>query len=260
MVGGLGGDIGLGLRVDWGALVGDLSDVAVDVVGSVLHGLDPAVRKGDLVRARDNTVGIAGLSGVEVGLGVVIGNTVGVSVRLRGLLDNNSGCVVGGGGVDNGGSVHNGGSVDSVHQRGSMVGNSVVGNRVSNGVVGNRVGNGVSSVDKGSGVDNGSHMGGNTVADNGSVSNMGDMGDLGGGSGSKAEEGRDCKGLNLQGSRLRFCCFGFDSLVYPNIPLRLTGFPNYLHFCSISRGQLVRRVGLGGAYIHSRVGGAKTGA
>ena len=250
-VGLTGVSTGRGRGVDSLTRVGHLSDVAVDVVGSVGDGLDPAVGKGDGVGATDNTVGIAGLSGVEVGLGVVIGNTVGVSVRLRGLLDNNSGCVVGGGGVDNGGSVHNGGSVDSVHQRGSVVGNSVVGNGV---------GNGVSSVDKGSGVDNGSHMGGNTVADNGSVSNMGDMGDLGRGSGSKAEEGRDRKGLNLQGSRLRFCCFGFDSLFYANIPLRLTGFPNYLHFCSISRGQLVRRVGLGGAYIHSRVGGAKTGA
>ena len=76
MVGGLGSDVGLGLGVDRGALVGDLSDVAVDMVGSVLHGLDPTVGKGDLVRSRDDTVGIAGLSGVEVGLGVVIGNSL----------------------------------------------------------------------------------------------------------------------------------------------------------------------------------------
>jgi len=103
MVGGLGGDVGLGLGVDGSALVGDLSDVAVDVVSSVLHGLDPAVGKGDLVRSRDDTVGIASLSGVEVGLGVVIGNTVGVGVRLRGLLDvDNRGSVVG-----RGGNLHN---------------------------------------------------------------------------------------------------------------------------------------------------------
>ena len=86
MVSGLGGDIGLGLGVDGGALVGDLGDISVDVVGSVLHVLDPAVGKGDRVRSRDNTVGITGLSGVEVGLGVVVGNTVGVGVGLRGLL------------------------------------------------------------------------------------------------------------------------------------------------------------------------------
>ena len=143
MVSGLGGDIGLGLGVDRGALVGDLGDVAVDVVGGVLHMLDPAVGKGDRVRSRDNTVGIAGLSSVEVGLGVVVGNTVGVGVGLRGLLcvhnsdrgvvsrgshlHNRGRGMVGRGGVDNGGSVDNrGGMVDSVgHNRGS-VGNCVV--------------------------------------------------------------------------------------------------------------------------------------
>jgi len=169
MVGGLGGDVGLGLGVDGGALVGDLSDVAVDMVSSVLHGLDPTVGKGDLVRSRDDTVGIASLSGVEVSLGVVIGNTVGVGVRLRGLLDvdnrgsvvgrsnlhnrcsvdnrgrgvvsrggmDNRGRGIGRGGVDNRGSVHNrGGMVDGVgHDRGgmdSMMGNCVMGHRVSN--------------------------------------------------------------------------------------------------------------------------------
>ena len=137
MVSGLGGDIGLGLGVDRGALVGDLGDVAVDVVGGVLHMLDPAVGKGDRVRSRDNTVGIAGLSSVEVGLGVVVGNTVGVGVGLRGLLGvhnsdrgvvsrgshlhNRGRGMVGRGGVDN-----RGGVVDSVgHNRGS-VGNCVV--------------------------------------------------------------------------------------------------------------------------------------
>ena len=122
MVSGLGGDIGLGLGVDRGALVGDLRDVSVDVVGGVLHVLDPAVGKGDRVRSRDNTVGIAGLSSVEVGLGVVVGNTVGVGVGLRGLLDDSdSGGMVGRGGVDDGGGVDNRGSMDSVHNRGSVV-------------------------------------------------------------------------------------------------------------------------------------------
>ena len=44
-----GGDVGLGLRVGSGALVGDLSNVAVDMVGGVLDVLDSAVRKGDIV-------------------------------------------------------------------------------------------------------------------------------------------------------------------------------------------------------------------
>ena len=115
MVSGLGGDIGLGLGVDRGALVGDLGDVAVDVVGGVLHMLDPAVGKGDRVRSRDNTVGIAGLSSVEVGLGVVVGNTVGVGVGLRGLLDDlDDRSSVGRG------SVHNGGGVDDMMDRRSM--------------------------------------------------------------------------------------------------------------------------------------------
>ena len=121
MVGGLGGDVGLGLGVDGSALVGDLSDVAVDVVSSVLHGLDPAVGKGNLVRSRDDTVGIASLSGVEVGLGVVIGNTVGVGVRLRGLLDvDNRSRGIGRGSVDNRGSMIRR-SRGMVYHRGGMV-------------------------------------------------------------------------------------------------------------------------------------------
>ena len=130
MVGGLGGDVGLGLGVDRGALVGDLSDIAVDVVGSVLHVLDPAVREGDRVRAGHNTVGIAGLSSVEVGLGVVVGNSVGVGVGLWELLlvDNSNR-----GGVSRG-SVHNRGrggvSRGSMHNRGrGMIGRGSVDNR-----------------------------------------------------------------------------------------------------------------------------------
>merc|ERR1740123_1380532 len=145
VVGGLGGNIWLGLRVDRGALIGDLSHVAVDMISSVLHGLDPAVGKSHGVRAGHNTIGIAGLSSVEVGLGVVVGNTVGVGVRLRGLLHvHDRGSVVGGGSVHNRGrGVVSRGGMDksvmgdrgSVHQRG-VVGNSVVGNSV----VGDRVG------------------------------------------------------------------------------------------------------------------------
>merc|ERR1740123_761317 len=177
MVGGLGGDIWLGLRVDRGALIGDLSHVSVDMICSVLHGLDPAVGKGDGVRAGHNTVGIAGLSGVEVGLGVVVGNTVGVGVELGGLRNvHDRGSVVGRGSVDSRGGncvvghgvSNNRGSMmhsmvsqrSSVDKRGSMVdgvrnnrgmGKSVVGDRgsvhqrgvVGNSVMGNRVGDGV---------------------------------------------------------------------------------------------------------------------
>merc|ERR1740123_499834 len=185
MVGGLGGNIWLGLRVDRGALIGDLSHIAVDMISSVLHGLDPAVGKGNGVRAGHNTIGIAGLSGVEVGLGVVVGNTVGVGVGLRGLLHvHDRGSVVGRGSMDNRsrgvgrGSVHDrGGVVDgvgqdrgSVDKRGSMVdgvrnnrgvGKSMVGDRgsvhqrgvVGDSVVGNRVGDSVVGNRVGDGVD-----------------------------------------------------------------------------------------------------------
>merc|ERR1719507_1613597 len=62
--------------------------------------------------------------------------------------------------------------VDSVHNGGSVVGNSVVGNGVGNSVVGNGVGKGMASMAKGSGVDGmgNREVGGNTMADNGSVS------------------------------------------------------------------------------------------
>ena len=122
VVGGRSRGIWLGFRVDRGALVGDLSDIAVDVVGGVLHVLDPAVGKSHRVGTGDNTVGIAGLSGVEVSLGVVVSNTVGVGVGLRGLLDDSdSGGMVGRGGMNDGGGVDNRGSMDGVHNRGSVV-------------------------------------------------------------------------------------------------------------------------------------------
>ena len=111
-----------GRGVDSLSRVGHLGDVAVDVVGGVGDGLDPAVGEGDGVRATDNTVGISGLSSVEVGLGVVVGNTVSVGVGLRGLLDDSdSGGMVGRGGMNDGGGVDNRGSMDGVHNRGSVV-------------------------------------------------------------------------------------------------------------------------------------------
>ena len=48
VLGGGGWVVGLGLWVDSGALVLDVSDVAVVVVGGVSHGLDTAVGKVNL--------------------------------------------------------------------------------------------------------------------------------------------------------------------------------------------------------------------
>jgi len=57
-----------GLRVDRGSLIGDLSNVSIDVISGVLDSLDTAIRKGDLVGSRYYTIGIASLSGIEVSL------------------------------------------------------------------------------------------------------------------------------------------------------------------------------------------------
>ena len=160
---------GMGLRVGSNAGVLNSGNVSSQVVGVVCDSLDPAVGKRDGVGATDNTVGIAGLSSVEVGLGVVIGNTVGVGVRLRGLLDNNSGCVVSRGSVDYGsvgrGGMHHmvdGSGVDSVDKR--CV--DCMDKRCMHCVV--------------------------SVAD--AMCNMGDMGHLGA---CQTEEGRDHEGLKF---------------------------------------------------------------
>ena len=75
-----------GRGVDSLSRVGHIGDKAIGVVGSVSDSLNPAVRKRNSVRAANNTIGITRLSGVEVGLGVVIGDTIGERVWLRGLL------------------------------------------------------------------------------------------------------------------------------------------------------------------------------
>merc|ERR1711971_1511415 len=69
-----------GRRVDGLAGVGDLSNVAGQVVGVVGDGLDPAVGKVDGVRSSHSTGAIVGLGLLEVGLGVVVGHGVGVGV------------------------------------------------------------------------------------------------------------------------------------------------------------------------------------
>jgi len=144
--------VGLGLRVDWGALVGHLGHVAVHVVGCVLHGLDTAVREGDGVGPGDNTVGIACLGSVEVSLGVIVSHAIGVGVgfgsllvgdggRSVGRLSHDNWGVVGRGGMDDrsrgvGGLSHDNGGVVSrggVHNGGRGVGWGGVGDSVNQG-------------------------------------------------------------------------------------------------------------------------------
>ena len=109
------------LRVLGLASVRDLSDVAVNVVGVVGDGLDTAVRKVHLVGALNNTGAIVALSLAKGGLGVVVGNSVVVSV-----------------GGDLGKVIKRGSVCNSVDDRGSVddrASNSV-GNAVSNNSVG----------------------------------------------------------------------------------------------------------------------------
>ena len=139
-------------------VVGDLSDVAVDRVRMVVHVLDSAIRKGNRVGALSVAGTIAALSGVEVGVGVVVSDGVVVSVGgdlVRVHLGNSVGNRVGNsvnrgvvsrGSVDNRGSVHNRSSMvdnrGSVNHRGGMGDNGgSMGNRVSNDAVGKAMSN-----------------------------------------------------------------------------------------------------------------------
>ena len=101
LVGGGGMSVSLlGLwGVDWGALVGDISDESVDVISGVGGGLDPAVGESDHEASGDNTSGVLGLGLLEVGLAVVVSHAVLVGEGLRGELlgDIGGGLVVGGG-------------------------------------------------------------------------------------------------------------------------------------------------------------------
>ena len=162
--GGIGGD---SIRVLGGAVVGDLGHISVVVVDVVVHVLDPAVGKGNRVRTLTLASAIVRLSSVEVGVGVVIGDSVlvgvggdlirvhlsGGSVVGRGGVVDNRGGVHDWSGVVSGSSVNNGGGV--VGNRGSVVSRGVVDNRGSmmNSMVGDRgsmVGRG--SMDDGSSV------------------------------------------------------------------------------------------------------------
>merc|ERR550517_1578310 len=78
------------LRVLGLTSVGDLSDVAINVVGVVVDGLDTAVGKVHLVGALNNTGAIVALGLAESSLGVVVGNplVVGVGGDLSQITDN----------------------------------------------------------------------------------------------------------------------------------------------------------------------------
>ena len=94
--------------------------------------LDSAVRESNRVGSLGIAGTIGGLLGVEVGLGVVISNSVGVGVRGN-LIGVNLSLVGGGSVVGRGGGMVSGGSVHSVVDRGHNHGGMVNG-VVSHGV------------------------------------------------------------------------------------------------------------------------------
>ena len=169
LVGG-GRGIGLGLGVDSSSLVGHISNISIITIGGVGDMLDSAVRKGNRVGSLGIAGTIRGLLSVEVGLGVVISNSVGVGVGGD-LIGVDLSLVGGGRGVVSGGGVSNdGGGVDGV---GNGVGNHGGVDGVGNGR--SDVGGEVASGDNGS-----------SVAEGGVVRHI---------SGSQAEEGGNDESL-----------------------------------------------------------------
>ena len=84
---GVGNRCGNNVREDGLAIVGDLGDVSIDVVGVVVDMLDPAIRQTDRVVALSGGSAIVRLLSVEAGSGVVVshGVLVGVGGDLVGV-------------------------------------------------------------------------------------------------------------------------------------------------------------------------------
>ena len=71
----------LGLRVDRGTFIFDISDISVVVISSVGHGLDTAIGKSNLVGS-SNDFAVSRFLSVEVGTRVVILDSIGIGVRF----------------------------------------------------------------------------------------------------------------------------------------------------------------------------------
>ena len=172
------------------AVIGDISDVAVVAIHVVVDVLGPAVGESHGVGALGIAGAIAGLSGVEGRLGVVIGHSIGVGVGKH-LISVGLGMVGRGSVVGRGRSVVGRGSLNY----GSMVGRGGVNHR---GMVGRG----------GSMVDGGSNLHHRGVVDWGSLveatgrSSMDGMG-TGTISSSQRQKGRDAQeNLGVEGDKL----------------------------------------------------------
>ena len=187
---GVGNSVGNGnsLRVGSSARVGHLSNVAVNVVGVVVDGLDTAVREVHLVGALNNTGAIVALGLAEGSARVLVSNSVVVGVggdlgKVGGSVSNSVG---NGGSVDNRSVVDNGGMVGD---RSGMDHRSSVAKTMSNNTVGKSVANNA----MGKTVSNDSV--GETVSGNNSVSKTVTGKELRGSRGRSQEGGDASKGL-----------------------------------------------------------------
>merc|ERR1712012_354916 len=205
-IGGGRGVVRLLLWVDSGSLIGDISDISIITIAGVLDMLDTSIGKSNRVGSGDVGGTIRLLLSVEVGLGVVISNSVGEGVGgdlIGVLLGVVSWSSLHNNWSNNWGSLHNnwssvgnnGGSVDSVgnwvshnwgvgsvdhwcmDSVGSMDSNWGSMDSMSNSVVGSEVSS------------TGDHT---SVADGGVVSNV-----RGGEGSSEAEQGRDDESLHF---------------------------------------------------------------
>jgi len=115
-----------GIWVDSSSIIGHISNIASIAISLVSNMLGTAIRKGNRVRSLSITSTITSLGSVEVGVRVVIRDSI--SIGIRGGLIGVSRGVVGRGSVDNRGVVGRG-SVDhrGVVGRGSMDHRGVVG-------------------------------------------------------------------------------------------------------------------------------------
>merc|ERR1712243_462723 len=110
--------------VDSSSFISYISNISFIAISLVVHMLDTSIRKGNRVRSFSIAITITGLGSIESSLGVVISNSVGVSVRRRLIgvsrlsMDNRS--MVGWSSVDYGGMVNNWGSMNSMNNWGSV--------------------------------------------------------------------------------------------------------------------------------------------
>merc|ERR1719180_767291 len=149
------GNRGGNRRVGSGAVVGDLGGICVDGIGVVVDMLDPAVGKGNSVRALRIACTVARLGSLEIGCGVVVsdGVVVGVGGDLVGVhLGDSVGNGVGNSVGDNRGMVDHRGGMDQGcgmgHSMAKTVSDNAVGKTMSNNTMGKTVSDNRGGMDK----------------------------------------------------------------------------------------------------------------